>query len=367
MNLNLAQITQWNAPTIDVYKDFYKFLNYIDPLKTQFLLNMGDDNFDDFEIEKEIVIFSTFVEAPRNEKLVELAIAHPEVQFICLADVEFYNYPLPSNVTFFKYRHCHILLNIFLQNGGATRITPVKSKNISKKFSSRSFWNKQIRALVTACLLKYARDDSIISWHNRSWMPHHDYLIDTIKQNPRYKDLAWDLLDNVYLIDEWYASEHEYAIYMSTGSLNTTYQTSLINFSNESTNFGLYQIDNVSYIRPGPFLTEKTWNPLIAGNILFSTAAPYVYQYLINDYHIPINYSIGLDFDYIQGDLDRFDAICKKIQELVDIPLNDLIDQNIDNCELIQKTVLNPDYIKQFDQYNRQQDLKILEKIYQIA
>ena len=148
--------------------------------------------------------------------------------------------------------------------------------------------------------------------------------------------------------------------------MNTIYQTSLINFSNETTNYGLYQVDDVSYMRPGPFLTEKTWNPLLAGNILFSTAAPYVYQYLIDDYHIPINYSFGLDFDYIPGDLDRFESISKKIQELVDIPLDDLIDQNIDNCELVQQTLINPDYTKQFDQFNQNQDLKILEKIAQI-
>lgn len=364
--LHTQYANQWSDSNIDIFKNFYNFLNQVDPGKIQFILNMYNDNFNDIQIEKNIVIVSTFIEAPRDEQLVKLATIHPTVHFICLADVEFYNYPMPSNITFFKYRHFHNLLKVFLQNNTANAIIPVKSKNIIKKFSSLSYFNKQIRALVTACLLKYAKDDSFISWHNKTWSAEHDYLINTIRYNTRYSELSWNLLDSKYFVDEYNSADNTDIKNIATGALNNIYQTSLINFSNETTNYGLYQSDNVSYIRPGPFLTEKTWNPLLAGNILFSTAAPYVYQYLINDYKIPINYSIGLEFDYIPGDLDRFDDICKKIQELVNIPISNLIDQNIDNCELIQKTILDPDYTKQFDQFNQQQDLKILEKIHQI-
>ena len=148
-----------------------------------------------------------------------------------------------------------------------------------------------------------------------------------------------------------------------SNSSNKIYQSSLINFSNETTSFGLYCVGNKSYIRPGPFLTEKTWNPLLSGNILFSSAAPFVYDYLKNDYRLPINYSIDLTFDSISGDLDRYEAMCKEIQRLVEIPLADLIDQNIDNCETIQNTITNPDYICQFEQFNQLQSDKISETI----
>ena len=356
--------THWNDTNINDFKNFYNFLNHVDPSKVQFILNMGEDNFDNVQIEKNILIVSTDVEAPRDEKLVDFARANPEVQFICLADVEFYNYPLPPNITFFKYRHFHTLITKFLQNGGIDSVILAKSKKITKKFSSLSWYKRQLRAFVTVCLLKYAKDDSAISWHNKTWSAHHDYLIDTIKNNPRYSDLPWDLLATSYLLDEYDNSKMHYNL--SVGAFPPAYQTSLINFSNETTSFGLYQVDDISYIRPGPFLTEKTWSPLLAGNILFSTASPYVYQYLINDYNIPINYSIGLDFDYIPGDLDRFDAVGKKIQELSNIKLKDLIDQNIDNCELIQNTILAPGYIDQFELFNQSQDIKILEKIEQI-
>jgi hypothetical protein len=367
MKIYSPQITQWNDSNIGIFRKYYHFLNQVDSSKVQIILNMIDDNFDNIPIIKNIVIVSTMTESPRYEKLVELAKVHTEVQFICLADVEFYNFMLPSNITFFKYRHFHLYLKLFLENTDVIdNLIPVKFKKVTKKFSSLSYFNRQIRAFVTVCLLKYAKNDSLISWHNESWSTQHDYLIDTLRCNPRYADLPWNLLDKKYHVDELTSAANYTTQRQLKNFAFEMYYTSLINFSNETAYFGLYQVDDLYYLRPGPFLTEKTWSPLLAGNILFSTASPYAYQYLINDYKVPINYSIGLDFDYILGDLGRFDAIDKKIQELSSINLKDLIDQNIDNCELIQKTIINPDYTKQFDQFNLQQDLKILEKISQL-
>ena len=367
MLLTHTQITEWDHPLVNIYKNFYYFLNHIDPSKIQFILNMTDNTFNRIEIKKPIVIISAHAEDLQLEIISKLAQTRTDVEFICLADLNINEYPLPPNVTFFKYRHFHCMLDVFLKNGCNNLIPRVKSKKYIKKFSSLSSYRKQNRAIVTACLLTYAKNDSMISWHNRPCSTYHDYLIDTVKNNSRYADLDWKLLDTVFLVDDWnFVSDNNWLHNLRNNPFNNVYQTSLINFSNESTWFGLHNHEDVLYMRQGPFLTEKTMIPLLAGNILFSCAAPYTYQYLIDDYGISINYSFGLEFDNIPGDLDRFKAICKKIQDLVDVPLTDLIDQNIDNCELIQKTIMDPDYIKIFDQYNRIQDFKILEKLFQI-
>jgi hypothetical protein len=357
-------IESWSHPKIDSFKNFYNFLNHIDSSKVQLLLNMSADSFDDVEITKNILIVSTMSEAPRIDALVKLALDNPSAYFICLSDTNFYNYWVPPNVIVFKYRHWHVALKVFLENHYQT-LVPIKSKTITKKFSSLSNFRKQNRAVITACLLTYAHNESVISWHNVPWNDHHDYLIKTVVNNPRFANLSWSLLNQKYLVDNYdnkSKKTNNYTVNMSNFS-NKIYQSSLINFSNETTSFGLYNDGNKSYIRPGPFLTEKTWNPLLSGNILFSSAAPFVYDYLKNDYHLPINYSIDLTFDSISGDLDRYEAMCKEIQRLVEIPLADLIDQNIDNCETIQNTITNPDYICQFEQFNQLQSDKISEAI----
>jgi len=354
-------VDSWLHPNIEIYKKFYSFLNQIDPDQVQLHLNMTSDSFDKVIITKKVFVVSTLSEAPRVDALNKLATQNPNTWFICLADVEFYDYPFVTNIIPFTYRHWHVPLLKFLKDHRHT-VTSAKSKIITKKFSSLSYFNKQVRALVTASLLTYAKNESIISWHNKTWSDHHDYLIRTIIQHPRYRELKWELLNQSYLIDDYGDTDNFYEKNMGN-SLNTIYQSSLINFSNETTNFGLYQVGDSSYVRPGPFLTEKTWNPLLGGNVLFSSADPLVYNYLIKHYSIPINYSINMSFDSMVGDLDRFAAICEEILRLANIPLKVLIEENIDNCDLIQQTITHPEYTFQFNQFNQRQSDKIAETI----
>jgi hypothetical protein len=70
-----------------------------------------------------------------------------------------------------------------------------------------------------------------------------------------------------------------------------------------------------------------------------------------------------MSFDSMVGDLDRFAAIRDEILRLANIPLKVLIEENIDNCDLIQQTITHPEYTFQFDQFNQRQSDKIAETI----
>ena len=340
----------------------YKFLSEIDQSKIQLILNTGSLQF---QINKKLVIISTFYESPRYNAVINAAKLNPDTQFIYLADVNNYDHVYPDNVTFFKYRHWHLPLMHVLNNIDLSQIPNVKSKKIYKKFSSLSYYRRQFRAIVTLSLLKYAANDSIVSWHNLTNDSRHDGLIKSIKSDASFNDLDWETLNYKHTIDNYTIDKNYYKSNI-LDFLNPQYQNCLINFSNETDNFGLYWIDDIRYNRPGPFLTEKTWKPLIAGNVLMSTGQPGTYNFLKNDYNIPINYSIDISFDNTLGDFERIKQIKNLIESLSKIKLSDLIDQNIDNCELIQNTILSPGYIDQFESFNQSQDIKILEKIEQI-
>ena len=342
----------------------YKFLTEIDQSKIQLILDTGLLEFQ-ISKNKQLVIVSTFYESPRYNAVINAAKLNPDTQFIYLADVNNYDHVYPDNVTFFKYRHWHLPLMHVLNNIDLSQIPNVKSKKIYKKFSSLSYYRRQFRAIVTLSLLKYAANDSIISWHNLTNDSRHDELIKSIKNDLSFNDLDWELLNYKHTIDN-YTLDNNYYESNILDFLNPQYQNCLINFSNETDNFGLYWIDDIRYNRPGPFLTEKTWKPLIAGNVLISAGQPGTYDFLKNDYNIPINYSIDTSFDNILGDFDRIRQIKNLIESLSKIKLSDLLDQNIDNCELIQNTILAPGYSDQFELFNQSQDIKILEKIEQI-
>ena len=352
-----------NNKDIEMHPD-YKFLTEIDQSKIQLILNTGLSEFQ-ISKNKQLVIVSTFYESPRYNAVVNSAKLNPDTQFIYLADVNNYDHVYPDNVTFFKYRHWHLPLMHVLNNIDLSQIPNVKSKKIYKKFSSLSYYRRQFRAIITLSLLKYAVNDSIVSWHNLTNDSYHDELIKSLKSDVSFNELDWEVLNYKHTIDNYTVNKNYYESNI-LDFLNPQYQNCLINFSNETDNFGLYWIDDIRYNRPGPFLTEKTWKPLIAGNVLMSTGQPGTYDFLKNDYNIPINYSIDTSFDNVLGDFDRIRQIKNLIESLSTIKLSDLIDQNIDNCELIQNTILAPGYIDQFELFNQSQDIKILEKIEQI-
>ena len=353
-----------NNKNTKIMQPDYKFLTEIDQSKIQLILDTGLLEFQ-ISKNKQLVIVSTFYESPRYNAVVNSAKLNPDTQFIYLADVNNYDHVYPDNVTFFKYRHWHLPLMHVLNNIDLSQIPNVKSKKIYKKFSSLSYYRRQFRAIVTLSLLKYAANDSIVSWHNLTNNSCHDELIKSLKSDVSFNDLDWEVLNYKHIIDNYTVDKNYYESNI-LDFLNPQYQNCLINFSNETDSFGLYWIDDIRYNRPGPFLTEKTWKPLISGNVLMSTGQPGTYDFLKNDYNIPINYSIDTSFDNVLGDFDRIKQIKNLIESLSKIKLSDLIDQNIDNCELIQNTILAPGYIDQFELFNQSQDIKILEKIEQI-
>ena len=104
----------WLHPNIEIYKKFYSFLNQIDPDQVQLHLNMTSDSFDKVIITKKVFVVSTLSEAPRVDALNKLATQNPNTWFICLADVEFYDYPFVTNIIPFTYRHWHVPLLKYL-------------------------------------------------------------------------------------------------------------------------------------------------------------------------------------------------------------------------------------------------------------
>jgi hypothetical protein len=357
----VTHFTQWNHPGIDAWKKHYGFLDWLDPRRVQLLLDVESGGFHDTVLTSDILLVTNFSQSPVTENLAKFAQIHSDKQFVYLADVNIYNYPLPPNVKFFKYRHWFLPLKHLMSIPNLT-IPKVKSKIINKKFSSLSWNAKQARSVVTAALLTYARDQSIVSWHGVQLSQSHKYLLDSAKNHPYFSELDWGFLNYILTVDNYYSSAvNDYDKNM-TDFIGDSYQTCLINFSNETENIGWHRSDSEEYTHAGPFFTEKTWKPLIAGNLLLNSGQPYCYDFLKNQYQIPIDYSIDLEYDTVKGDFDRLLKLTELIRDLSQTPLSDLIDQNIDNCELVQNTVSNPDYFRQFELYNLQQDQIILEE-----
>lgn len=373
------EVRSFNDPKIELWRDIYGWIDNIDTVKTNILI---DSMFENFKPTKECraVVCTSFEADPRVEALVTLANQYNDIVFVWLTDSNVYDFQLPANIVHIKYKHWHLRVKTFLDLYPIERLCRAKDKKIKYKFSSLSYYPRQNRALVTALLQTYASEQSILSW--RSELPKsnlnsgfrittefdydlHQYLVDSLKTNSRFSDLDWSVLNHTVTIDD-YKLDNNYVEYNTIDINNPCYQNTLINFSNETTSFGYFNDGTIAYTRPGPYLTEKTLKPLLTGTILLNAAQPHVYEFLKNDYHLPIDYCFDTSYDELAGDFDRYRSLVDLGKTLADTPLQELIDKNIDNCELIQNTLLSPEWLSQIKLHNQQQDVKIinvLEKV----
>jgi len=306
-----------------------------------------------------------YEETPRFDELVQWCQMNPEVQFICLGDIDVYDWVYPDNLQFVDYRffYCELaqLLELFRHT-----LVPVKNKTYKYKFSSLSHRLRQFRAVVTAKLLSVAKDDSIISWHNQDNMAPgiHSGLIESVMHMDCFKDLDWSFLHKTTAIDNWDSSyqfkDHPHSI---LDARYPAYQEAFVNINNESFWFGWHHIDKIKHMTPGPYISDKTWKCISTGTMFINNGQPNTYNFLHEKYGIPFNFDIDLEFDTIPGDIDRMRAVLDTIDQLVVRDLSDIIDANIEACEQMQQWILQPGLVQSFVDYNKKQDEYILELV----
>ena len=355
-------IFKFDQPGIEFFLEHFKFLQYVNPENTEIMLDT-----DQFDINRRIpttikhVIVSMFSESPRLEALVHLATLNPDVSFLWLTDIDLYDYTIPENILHIKYKQWHWYLLAFKEFYPLDKLTWAKTKKIKYKFSSLNFKQRQSRALITAILQTHCKNDSIVSWHGIEKEDQlHKNLIDSLKDIDEFATLDWSILDKQIILENFnWAKNTRFQNIQDIE--NPAYANSLINFSNETDTYGYFNDGTVSYIRPGPFLTEKTWKCLVSGTILFSVSQPYVYDYLEKDYFLPINYSFNTNFDNDPGDITRLIKIYNEICMLNKLSYEEVAEENLDQCQLIQETILSPEYMEKILNQNKKQDKVILD------
>ena len=96
---------------------------------------------------------------------------------------------------------------------------------------------------------------------------------------------------------------------------------------------------------------------------------PFLYKFLKERYELDCNYKlINLEFDDMDGDIDRYAATVENIRKLSTTSLADIVDANIDVLEQIQDTLLEPswfDYIQKLNAKEEQEVLDLLAKLVQ--
>lgn len=356
-------------PRYDFWLRRYGFLSQIDHNKVALMLNVDSTDFLTIPVKQSHVIFTSCAESPRYDYLQQLALHYHDKQFVWLADLDCYDFPLLPNVHFVPYRHWYIRLEMFQQCFQGT-VTRVKDKAHRYKFSSLSYFRRPNRAVVTAALYTHARNSSLFTWRylDNDRTGRQEEFIETFRNHRLFQDLDWNFFDQ-----NWFTDQDNIASKLQADGVNFRvrdamldiatpgFQTALININNETDTFGWMDNGIERYNRPGPFLTEKTWKTLITGCALLNSGQPGTMKFLREAYNLPLDYSYDTSYDLEAKDFDRLSGLVETIQNIERSSLQDLVDANIDTCQRIQDMVLDPDYVQSMRDFNLAQDKKIME------
>lgn len=349
-------------PRFDFWYQRYEFLKHIDLNRVCMLLNSDGPAIELIRVKPQhkFILFTSCAESPRYDDVRALGLRYPDMPVVWLADLDPYDYPLPSNVTHIKYRHYYIRMEMLYDCFDVSQVLKVKDKKIRYKFSSLSYFMRQARATVTAALYKYARDQSVMSWHllDNSHNTIQKDLIQSFRDSPVFSDLDWSVLEQQLTLDEYNWGRNSVKNNMMD-TFNPAFESSLCNFNNETDSMGWLDNGQERYNRPGPFITEKTWKSLFTGCVLLNSGQPRTIEYLKNDYNLPLNYSIDQSHDSVPQDFDRFRLVIDMIKSLSQVSLTDLIDANIDTCAHVQSILLDPAFLEAPKAYNRVQDERV--------
>lgn len=209
------------------------------------------------------------------------------------------------------------------------------------KLSSLSNRVNEFRCFITAKLLNL--DGVFFTW-NAQYLNNtgYDYI---------FSPAGWPLRDNliktmfqlkVPINNESFANDPSQVLSLS--GAHSAYTESLINSINETKDNSWHQEFGVL---PGPYLTEKTWKPLINGNaLLFS--GQYGIQQTLENFGFEFDYPWQNNYSNIIGDLERLDRLLELIDEILKMPAKDIIsgikdsvlhNQNLISTGMIQKKI----------------------------
>lgn len=253
-------------------------------------------------------VFSWHLENWDHDWLDKFCQSHPNQQVIAIG--EFQEKSQHPNLKILVFHCWDLLISYVLETFGNNHEFKEPKKYLVSSLCNKPSFTK---TLITAYLIKnyYPHDQLLVSWNinKRGEQCRSMQFLDTTAMSNR--DSLTDLCqyyhsamkDFKITIDDFVDVPWNHFDFA-----HPAFTDSLINLTNET----FAQSQKFSRIYPGPYFSEKTWKPLLAGSAVLPVGQPNVYRYLEN-FGLCMDYPWPREFDTTVGDLDRiektFDAI----------------------------------------------------------
>lgn len=266
------------------------------------------------------IVISFHTEYFEHQLLWEFFNKNSDCEFLFLCDQSSENI-WPLNVTQVSWNTWGYQLDVGIQYAGINHSLMPPTKKISS-LSNRHEFHK---AAVTAYLVQeFNNRDMIISWNN--WIcgdlyyQHENFFIpDQIKKylSVPIEPMILDKFDNYPLTN--------------TNWNHPAYVESAINLTNESIFNSQAVIGNNNVDLPTPYLTEKTWKPLLSGRP-FIPVGQYNTLKSLENLGFVFDYNLDLSFDQCRGDFDRMLKIYQTLNEIKNLTAEEIFGHSYESC-----------------------------------
>lgn len=293
--------------------------------KTYFALNIQKLShvqlpFDQY---KRIVI-SFQTESFEHNSLWKLFNDNPDCEFLFLCDQAIEGI-WPSNVKMLPWLTWAYQLNVGIQHFGIANSIDKPTKKISS-LSARHEFHK---AAITAFLIeKFDDSELVLSWHNNHvnevYYLTEDYFIP--EQIKKYLNGKFSSLQPIKL------DQFENTPVANVNWHHPAYLESSINLTNETVYNSQAQIGERCVNLPTPYLTEKTWKPLLAGRPFIPVGQANTLKSL-QQLGFCFDYNLDLSFDSCIEDFTRMIKIYQVLESLIELSSLEIYNQTYQSCE----------------------------------
>lgn len=232
------------------------------------------------------------------------------------------------------------------------------NSSCTKKYKISSLSNKvnQYRFFITAKLLQSKL--TYVTWHaNYDPSLNFDYMLKLVGGTPN-KDGLLVHADKLKFPINQETFQNDPGLSLSTSNTHPAYAESLINSINETKDVSWHPEFG---ILPGPYLTEKTWKPLIFGNALLFAGQVGI-KTALEDAGFKFDYPWDNAYSNMPGDLDRLETLLNTIDQILTMSVDDIEVGISESIKYNQDLILSKKIDKYVDQINLA-GLSQLEKI----
>ena len=259
----------------------------------------------------------------------------------------------PSNVTSVQWISWGQQLDVAIAAHGISD-TVMPATKIVSSLSNRHELHK---AAVTAFVQKhFVPDQYVLSWHNAKWGNIY-YLNPDFFMPPEMQDLVLDPEFQNQLPIKFDTNFNQSPV--ANGNWHhSAYEDCVVNLTNESVFNSEGMINEQSSALSGPYLTEKTWKPLLAGRPFIPVGQKNTVQ-SFEQLGLTFDWGLDLNFDQIIGDFDRMLGIYQCLKQLATFTPAAMVERSKASCEHNLEWIRSGNFRRSCSQANLAQVEKI--------